>query len=470
MRLVLITVSAIALSGCTWFGGGSQSGSHGFNGQSAVNCAPQGGYANGYNFQGYQGQSGFQGAGCGPAGGYSVAGGQYGQQGGAYGGQVGATGYGLTGIAQAGAGYPQGAAYTAGYAQGYGAQTGVSGLRGSYGAGGYGVNGYGGVGGQQATTLGASAPFGAAVGGQFAGQQFAGQQFGGANVQTVQGAPIYVNQPYPVYGGAAGCAGGFNGPGCGVNGVAQPFGLEFGIGTDFGISGDISPLRDETTSNGFGLATNADGTIDPAQTRVVSETQAISYNDAFNEAVQYDVAGTYDVGPNTTLLGRFGYSEANGQAVDVGTAFEFAAPPVDPANIVVPAGAESPVTANFSDLEQFTLEAGVRQYIGGFHNGVTGIRPYVGATAGAIRNNDVNVTLSSPAFVSTAGTDAPIAFIDGGWNPTASGVVGAEWQVGSSIAVGAEAGIRWQDNLHGLTAEADDRFSVPVRLRGRVSF
>ena len=45
MRLVLITVSAIALSGCTWFGGGSQSGSNGFNGYNAANCGPQGGYA-----------------------------------------------------------------------------------------------------------------------------------------------------------------------------------------------------------------------------------------------------------------------------------------------------------------------------------------------------------------------------------------------------------------------------------------
>ena len=72
MRLVLITVSAIALSGCTWFGGGAQSGSYGVNGSSAANCAPQGGYASGYDFQGYQGQQGFQGAGCGPAGGYGV--------------------------------------------------------------------------------------------------------------------------------------------------------------------------------------------------------------------------------------------------------------------------------------------------------------------------------------------------------------------------------------------------------------
>ena len=90
MRLALITVSAIALSGCSWFGGGAQSSFNGFNGQSAVGCAPQGGFASGFNQQGFQGQGfqgfsgqsfqgqGFQGAGCGAAGGYGVSGAQAG--------------------------------------------------------------------------------------------------------------------------------------------------------------------------------------------------------------------------------------------------------------------------------------------------------------------------------------------------------------------------------------------------------
>ena len=458
MRLVLITVSAVALSGCTWFGGGSQSGSFGFNGQSASHCGQQGGFANGYNLQGYQGQAyqaqGFQGqayqggqAGCGPAGGYGVAGGQA---------SFGQAGYGAAGGQ---AGYGQG--YTAGYATGYGAQTGVQGLRGSYGGSGFnGAAGYG----QQATTLGSAAPYGAA---------FAGGQVAGANVQTVQGQPIYVQQPYPVYGQAAGCAGGFNGGGCGVVGAAQPFGIEAGIGTSFGTglfgTGDVADERDETTSNGFGFAT--DGTGGVSDTRVVSATPAISYNDAFDETIEYDLAATYDISRNTTILARFGYSEADGQTVEAGSAFEFATPQVVTAPIVIPAGSSAaPVTASFEDLEQYKFEAGVRQYVGNFGNGFTGIRPYVGATAGAVRNSSVDVSLSSPAFASTGGADAPIEFIDSGWNPTASGVVGAEWQVGRAFAIGAEAGLRWQDGLDGLTGSTEDRISVPVRLRGRVSF
>jgi len=432
MRLALITVSAIALSGCTWFGGGAQSSSHGFNGQANAHCGPQGGFTNGYNLQ-----QGYQGQGCGPAGGYSVAGGQYGQQGAAY-GQQGYAGQGYGQGVQQGAGYGYG--YTAGYAQGYGAQTGVQGLRGGFG--------------QQATTLGASAPYGAAVGGQYAGAQY-----GGANVQTVQGAPIYVQQPYPVYGNAGCAPGGFSGAGCGVVGAAQPFGIEAGIGTSFGIGGDVFQGREEFDPSGFGLATDGNGGVIPGTTRFVSAQPSVSYNDAFDETVEYDLAATYDVSPSTTVLGRVGYSDANGNTVNLGQAFD-----TTDAAINSPA-TSAPVLASFSDLEQVTVEGGVRQYVGGFNNGFTGLRPYVGATAGAIYNDDVTVTQTSAAF---AGPET-LEFIDSGWNPTASVVAGAEWQVANSVAIGVESGIRWQDNFD-TVVPSQDRWSVPVRLRGRVSF
>lgn len=437
MRLALITVSAIALSGCTWFGGGAQSGSNGFNGQASAHCGPQGGYTNSYNQQAYQGQ------GCGAAGGYSVNGGQYAQQGAGY-GQAGyaqgaqqGTGYTQAGygqgVQQQGAGYGYG--YTAGYAQGYGNQVGPQGLRGSYG--------------QQATTLGATAPYGAAVGGQY----------GGANVQTVQGAPIYVQQPYAAYGNAGCAPSGFNAGGCGVVGAAQPFGIEAGIGTDFDIGGDIFQGREELDPSGFGLATDGLGGVVPGTTRFVSAQPSVSYNDAFDEAVQYDLAATYDVGPNTTVLGRVGYSEANGNSVDLGQAFDTSSATAGTAATAVP------VTASFSDLEQYTVEGGVRQYVGGFNNGLTGIRPYVGATAGVVYTDDVNVTQTSAVF---AGPETQ-EFIDSGWQPTAAAVVGAEWQVANSFAVGVESGIRWSDDLDTVVS-SEDRWSIPVRIRGRVSF
>ena len=409
MRLAVCALSAVLLSGCSWLGIGGHKNvgfNQGHGGAYGVNCGPTQGYA----------QQGFaQQVGCAPGqGGYAV------QQG-----------------------------YGQDFGQGYGAQ-------------GYGGQAYGGQGFAQGSvqTLGSAAPYGAAVGnpyGNVVGTQLSnGQYVNGAAVQNVVGAPIYQAQPYAV-GGAACCGPQLRGPA-----AALPWGIEAGIGTSFGIGGNVFPGRPEFSPSGFGGATGGTGS-----TRQVSEQPSISYNEAFDEAIEYDVAGTYDISPNTTLLGRFGYSEADGQTVTLGAAF-------DPANTLgfVDADNSAPVFAEFSDLEQITLEAGLRQYVGGFNNGITGLRPYVGVTGGAIYNDDVTITQGSPAFVTptnAAGIDAPIEFIDGGWNPTASAVVGAEYQVGARSAIGVEAGIRWQDNFDTLTP-SQDRWSVPIRLRGRVSF
>jgi len=375
----------------------------GQGGAYGVNCGPTQGYA-GHNIvqQGFAGQ-----AGCGVGqGGYAVQQG-YGQQG--YG-----QGYGQ-----------QAAAYGGQQVASYGGQAGFAGQ--SY-------TGQGFAGQASVATLGTAAPYGAAVGnpyGNVVGTQLSnGQYVNGAAVQNVAGAPIYQAQPYGV-------------PCCGptLRGPAEG--------------------RPEFSANGFGPAEGFDaaGNLVLSTTQFVSGQPSVSYNEAFDEALEYDVAGTYDISPNTTLLGRASYSEANGQTVPLGAAFDTTIPGSDATN-------PSPILAEFSDLEQIKLEAGVRQYVGGFGNGITGLRPYVGVTGGAAYNDDVTVTQSSAAF-----TGGPIEqeFIDSGWNPTASAVLGAEWQVGGRTAIGVESGIRWQDNFDTSTPSGD-RWSVPVRLRGRVSF
>jgi len=432
MRLAVCALSAVLLSGCSWLGTGGQQVA-GFNqghgGAYGADCGPthQGFAQQGFVQQGFAGQ-----AGCAPGqGGYAV-------QQGAFGGQQGFGGQSVGFGGQQVAGF---GGQNAGFGQGFGGQ--------QFASQGY-TQG-------SVATLGSPAPYGTAVGnpyGNVVGTQLSnGQYVNGAAVQNVVGAPIYQAQPY----GVPCCGPQLRGPA-----KALPWGFEAGIGTSFGIGGDIFGGREEFSPSGFGGATGGTGS-----TRQVSAQPSVSYNDAFDEAIEYDVAGTYDISPNTTLLGRFGYSEADGQVVPLGAAF-------DPASTLgfVDGDNAAPVLAEFSDLEQITLEAGVRQYVGNFGNGVTGIRPYVGATAGAIYNDDVTITQSSDAFVTAtnaSGIDDSIPFIDGGWNPTASGVVGAEWQVGGRTALGVETGIRWQDNLDTLTP-SEDRWSVPVRLRGRLSF
>ena len=136
--------------------------------------------------------------------------------------------------------------------------------------------------------------------------------------------------------------------------------------------------------------------------------------------------------------------------------------PVTGAFIADAGSSERGLEGKFGDLEQYTIEGGVRQYVG--HN--VGLRPYVGATAGMGYNKSVDLT-------QTYGDDGTLfnqqQFIDSGWRPTASGVVGAEMAVGPRGAIGVETGVRWRDNLK-ANSGGEDRISIPVKLRGRLAF
>ncbi len=434
MRLAVCTLSAVLLSGCSWFGTGS------------VSSGFSGGYGAGY--------------GC--ANTATAYGGQYG-----YANQNGYA-YGNGGCASGGAyGGPNG--------YGYGVGTGALGLRGVQGASAYGTNmggavigagmGAGMAGysayatGNSGTMLGGGAPYGAAIGGaaigranaaganigavqggQFVnGQWIAGGYGATGGVMTIQGAPIYVPQPYPAYYGvrqaSVGC--------CGVGGLrggyaALPFGIEVGIGTGIALGGDIFP----------------GAPAKPAGTNFISEIAPIAYSDAYKNAVNYELAATYDVNPSTTILGRVGYSSAEGQRLKVGTINDGINPAED-------------LYAQWGDLEQVTLEGGVRKYVGGWNNMISGVRPYIQATAGFTHNQAVNLVQDSatlaPAALNTQ------QYIQAGWSPTASGLIGAEMQVGPRTAIGVETGIRWRDDLN-TNLESGDRWSIPLQLRGRISF
>ncbi len=437
MRLAVCALSAVLLSGCSWLGGGSHhddsygyqygyGGAYGAGG--AAGCAP------GYGYTGY-GQAGGAG-GCAPGAGYSVA--QNGYMGGA----------GATGMYGAGAG--------AGGMYGAGSGAGATGMYGAGGASGmYGMGGMAGAGGMygmgssaygSTTTLTSAAPYGAAVG--------SGVTAGG--VQTVQGSPIYVAQPYPSYYGVpvlrgyshsgGGYGYGYGGGGGYGYGGAMPFGIELGGGSEFDVGGDLFQGKAASPNNeDFALATG----------EVVSP--AVSYDTAFKQGYNFGGGVGYDVGPSTTVLGMVNYQKNEGNTFENGT---FQPGSYDALGNFTASGPAETVTAEMSDLEQITLEGGVRQYMGG----ATGFRPYVGAMGGFTHNNAVDLTQSS----TTLGTFTQ-NYIESGWTPTAAGLVGAEMAVGPRAAIGVETGIRWRDSLD-TNNPSDSRWSVPVSLRGRVAF
>ncbi|WP_416878120.1 hypothetical protein [Litorimonas sp.] len=443
MRLTICALSAVVLSGCSWLGSGGHQVDYGYAGGAyGVDCAPIS--------QGYGYTASYAAQGCVPTNGYAGYGQtQYGQanysQAGYGQGQYAQAGYGQTQYAQAGYG-----ASIGGYAQqGYG-QSGYAQGQAAYGQGSYGQGTYG----QGAQVQGAYGQ-GSAYGQNVVGTQLSdGQYVNGAYVQNIQGAPIYVPQPYAANGVCcdyqppvrveSACCGyqeQFHGS------AALPFGLEAGIGTRFDIDGDLF------RGKGPGPALDENGQPDP--NRMVSATPAISYKDAFENGVSYDVAATYDLNPSTTVLARVGYSEADGKDFSLGDATEN--------------GVTAPITGRLSDMEQYTVEGGIRKYVGGFNNGLTGLRPYLGVSGGFTHTNDITLTQTSQAFNGGAGGTETQQYIEGGWAPTAAGVIGAEYQVGARTAIGVETGIRWTDDLD-TNVPSDDRWQVPVKLRGRVSF
>ena len=465
MRLAACALSAVLLSGCSWLGLGGHSNGYGTSGGAyGAGCAPvqtasYGQYGQAASYGGGYGHDagcagGAYGVGQGYGAGYGAGG--FGQAGAGYGaggfGQAGA-GYGAGGFGQAGAGYGAGGF---GSGAGFGQQAGYGGTGfGQAGYGGAGAVGAGlaaqGIGGQYgansiygggATTLGAGAPFGAAAyGGNVVGTQLSnGQYVNGAYVQNVVGAPIYVPQPYAQPYGVPQIRG---------VGAALPFGFEVFGGTESDIDGTLVTRKEEGPALGGGGRAGA--------------FDAIDYSDAFTDGYVFGGEGSYDISRNTTLLASAAYSKKEGRTVDTGSFQSGVYHPTT--DVFTPdIGSSSPrdLSGKFSDLEQVTLEGGVRRYVG--HN--YGFRPYVGASAGFAYNNDVDLT-------QTYNDDGTVfnkqQFIEDGWRPTAAGVVGAEMAVGGRGSIGVETGLRWRDNLKAVSG-GDDRLSIPVKLRGRLAF
>ncbi len=430
MRIAICTLSAVLLSGCSWLGMGSGSSANGcavghnqYGGAWNQGAGCDAGYGGAYGGAGAygSGQNGW-GYGAGGAGGFGPG------AGGAYGAGAGGFGPGAGGAYGAGAGGfgpGAGGAYGAGGVGGFG--PGAAG--GIYGAGAGGAFGQGAAGG--VTTLGAGAGYGTALGGQYSQYATGGQVVGG-NVQQIQGAPIYVPRPYPAY---------YQAPRLRLGGAALPLGLA-------GFAG-VSSFNDGNVFGGE--AAKPAG----ASGRSVSALDAVSYEDAFGEGDTYGAALEYDLDRNNTAFLSASRTEYDGQVVTNGT-------------ITQDNGGGSVFTGDglyeYSDLEQTTVEAGLRHYVG--NN--TGIRPYVSGSAGFTHNNDVTLTTYTDDTNIVAAPEKQ-EVIRGSWQPTAAGMVGAEIAAGPNFGLGVETGLRWT-NERATNTKSDDTWSVPVRVRGRIAF
>ena len=232
---------------------------------------------------------------------------------------------------------------------------------------------------------------------------------------------------------------------CQTNQCLSRLNLEFAGGPEW-IAGGKALTGSKINDNG-GIATVND----------------VRMRSAFDDGYRAELGGSYALNPNRKVTANAFYAEAKGQnGVELGTLNG------------------NTVTGGFSDYESYGAEIGIRQYMqprrGLIFNSV---RPYVEGKLGAAHVDDISIT-------NAQGGDALFAdgtrLYDGGWVPTAAGMIGFETPVLPQMTLGLESGIRYTGKLDtdtsdlgvgtlaGASNNGSDRWTVPVMLRGRYRF
>lgn len=237
--------------------------------------------------------------------------------------------------------------------------------------------------------------------------------------------------------------------GCCVGGkTLSRWNIEAGVGPEFNAGGTV--ISGDKTHPGF---TN-------------SNINNLSYNDAYDTGVRYEMGGSYAVNPNRKITGQVHYSAANGKDVQIGTRNDNA------------------LRGSLSDYKSYGLEMGLRQYAQPTNFPVVkSVRPYVEGKIGAAHVDDIAMT--NIREVGVAAPAGSIGFYEGGWVPTAAGMVGMETPVFNRFTMGVETGVRYMGKLKsdasgmagpggfdylGGANNGGGRWSVPLTIRGRYRF
>jgi len=196
---------------------------------------------------------------------------------------------------------------------------------------------------------------------------------------------------------------------------------------------------------------------------------AVSMKDAYNAGTRYELGGSYTVNPNRKITAMASYSSASGNDVALGT---LAGPPANT------------LRGTASDYNAFGLEAGVRQYFRPRQAPlVHSLRPYVEARLGAAKIDDI--TIENLRDNNGAVNGGSANFYEGGWVPTAAGMIGVEAPIFQRATLGLETGIRYRGSLDADTTDfgpgggvailsginnGSSNLTVPVNLRARYRF
>ena len=374
------------------------------------------------------------------------------------------------------------------------------------------------------------APYGYNTGvpGQAQAQQY-GQGFGGGFPQQPQfGQPQEVTGQYGTHAANAGQA-------YGNQRISRPtlrkprFRGSLSLGLEKSQSGDLIGANFEGVP--FGLETNPDGSIsnnlgftdntgfsgspvegltitsDLVATPTSVRSPAISFDDVHSTPARIAAGIEYIATPRTTLFANVGYSYSEGNEGGVinviGTAdgtvtFQgyddnVAIGNPDPIRRTVENLPIVQIAADFSDLERYDGEIGVRHYFNPILRSTSSrsITPFVAASVGAARYNalsfkgerqnlDLHAAVAdlepSIQYVPQLNDDAPIEVYDSQWVGTGQLNAGLEWQATPRTAIAFETGVRFDGardsvrDAEGNRFEGDTNVSIPFTIRGSYNF
>ena len=219
---------------------------------------------------------------------------------------------------------------------------------------------------------------------------------------------------------------------------------------------------------GIGPSFTVDGTaVTGSQTNAGSgaDIRTISMNDAYKTGVRVELGGSYAVSPSTKVTAMAFHDKADSEGtLDWGTLDGEA------------------LTGALTDYEASGIEMGLRHYFKPRKAViVNSVRPYVEGRVGAAYVDGVDIE-NLQLGGQTLGTGT-VSFYDGGWVPSAAGLVGIETPLTKYSTIGLETGIRYTGTPDSETGSAfsagqplaginngGERVSVPLMLRGRYRF
>lgn len=214
----------------------------------------------------------------------------------------------------------------------------------------------------------------------------------------------------------------------GAQGIEGRWSVALQGGTDVEVGGDV---HDGGSGTVLGLPTNV---------------EARSFGDVYDPGFRGQLSLGYGVGPRSEVFLRGSYYKMSSETLQVGTVAGLA------------------LNADFAEYKEWGVELGYRIYFG-----ETAFKPYVAPVAGLRFVSELPATFSVPA-AGVVLSDVPF------YEQSTVGVFGADlgfaYDLSPKVAIGIEAGLRYQtglSDLEGLAGtglesinDTGSRWSVPV--------